>query len=67
MRRLHHLYLFFFVLSLTLVLASVFSGETNKQISELKFKLVKSEQDVATLEQNVSLCFCLIQSQLIDQ
>ncbi|XP_024918189.1 leucine-rich repeat flightless-interacting protein 2 isoform X6 [Cynoglossus semilaevis] len=27
--------------------------ETNKQISELKFKLVKSEQDVATLEQNV--------------
>uniref|UniRef100_A0A3Q2Q5D5 Leucine rich repeat (in FLII) interacting protein 1b n=1 Tax=Fundulus heteroclitus TaxID=8078 RepID=A0A3Q2Q5D5_FUNHE len=28
-------------------------GDANRQISELKFKLVKSEQEVATLEQNV--------------
>ncbi|CAK6984050.1 PREDICTED: leucine-rich repeat flightless-interacting protein 2-like, partial [Scomber scombrus] len=27
--------------------------DTNRQISELKFKLVKSEQEVAALEQNV--------------
>uniref|UniRef100_A0A3B3U1W6 Leucine-rich repeat flightless-interacting protein 2-like n=1 Tax=Poecilia latipinna TaxID=48699 RepID=A0A3B3U1W6_9TELE len=29
--------------------------DANRQISELKFKLVKSEQEVTTLEQNVSL------------
>lgn len=29
-------------------------GDTNRQISELKFKLVKSEQEVTALEQNVS-------------
>uniref|UniRef100_A0A3Q4H1U3 LRRF2 protein n=1 Tax=Neolamprologus brichardi TaxID=32507 RepID=A0A3Q4H1U3_NEOBR len=28
-------------------------GDANRQISDLKFKLVKSEQEVTTLEQNV--------------
>jgi len=31
------------------------SGDANRQISELKFKLVKSEQEVTALEQNVSV------------
>lgn len=34
----------------------ILSGEANRQISELKFKLVKAEQEVTALEQNVSLC-----------
>lgn len=29
------------------------AGDANRQISDLKFKLVKSEQEVAALEQNV--------------
>lgn len=38
---------------------SCFSGDANRQISELKFKLVKSEQEVTALEQNVSIfIFC---------
>lgn len=30
------------------------AGDANRQISDLKFKLVKSEQEVTALEQNVS-------------
>jgi hypothetical protein len=30
------------------------TGDANRQISDLKFKLVKSEQEVTALEQNVS-------------
>lgn len=29
-------------------------GDANRQSSELKFKLIKSEQEVTSLEQNVS-------------
>uniref|UniRef100_A0A8B9PGQ9 Leucine-rich repeat flightless-interacting protein 2 n=1 Tax=Apteryx owenii TaxID=8824 RepID=A0A8B9PGQ9_APTOW len=31
--------------------------DANRQISEYKFKLSKAEQDITTLEQNVSICF----------
>lgn len=30
-------------------------GDANRQISEYKFKLSKAEQEMATMEQNVSL------------
>ncbi len=30
------------------------SGDANRQINDLKFKLVKSEQEVTAFEQNVS-------------
>lgn len=33
----------------------IFSGDASRLISDLKFKLVKSEQDVTALEQNVSV------------
>lgn len=43
-----------------------FLGDANRQFSDLKFKLVKSEQEITALEQNVSdlwifvyLFFCL--------
>lgn len=31
----------------------IIAGDANRQISDLKFKLAKSEQEVAALEQNV--------------
>lgn len=37
--------------------AILYLGDANRQISEYKFKLSKSEQDITTLEQNVST-FC---------
>lgn len=38
-----------------------FIGDPNRQVSDLKFKLVKSEQDITALEQNVSISsFCLL-------
>ncbi len=48
------------------------TGDANRQISDLKFRLVKSEQEVTTLEQNVSvntdnfsLLYLQIQSHII--
>lgn len=32
-----------------------FAGDASRQLSDLKFKLVKSEQEVTALEQNVSV------------
>jgi hypothetical protein len=32
----------------------LFSGEANKQLGDYKFKLQKAEQDVSTLQANVS-------------
>lgn len=34
--------------------AKFFPGDANRQISDFKFKLVKAEQEVTALEQNVS-------------
>lgn len=35
-------------------ICQMFPGDSNRQISDLKFKLVKAEQEVTALEQNVS-------------
>lgn len=32
----------------------LFSGDAGRQINDLKFKLVKSEQEITALEQNAS-------------
>lgn len=37
-----------------------FAGDSNRQISDLKFKLVKAEQEVTALEQNVKLTRVII-------
>lgn len=31
-----------------------FIGDANRQVNDLKFKLVKAEQEITALEQNVS-------------
>lgn len=41
------------VLNKILLSCFINAGDANRQISDLKFKLVKSEQEVAALEQNV--------------
>lgn len=35
------------------MLLCTFAGDANRQINDLKFKLVKAEQEVTALEQNV--------------
>lgn len=32
----------------------LFSGDASRQVNDLKFKLVKSEQEITALEQNAS-------------
>lgn len=39
--------------------SAILSGDANRQISDLKFKLAKSEQEITALEQNVSFLFVL--------
>lgn len=34
-------------------MAYAFAGDSNRQVSDLKFKLVKGEQEITALEQNV--------------
>lgn len=34
--------------------SAILLGDANRQISDLKFKLAKSEQEITALEQNVS-------------
>lgn len=43
-----------FVQQLKNIFAQPFPGDSHRQISDLKFKLVKAEQEVTALEQNVS-------------
>lgn len=43
-----------FVQQLKNIFAQSFPGDSNRQISDMKFKLVKAEQEVTALEQNVS-------------
>lgn len=39
--------------------SAILLGDANRQISDLKFKLAKSEQEITALEQNVSSRFVL--------
>ena len=49
----YRIYMFIYIIYKRAVLCP--SGDANRQISDLKFKLVKCEQEVTTLEQNVSV------------
>lgn len=39
--------------------SAILLGDANRQISDLKFKLAKSEQEITALEQNVSFLLVL--------
>lgn len=39
--------------------SAILLGDANRQISDLKFKLAKSEQEITALEQNVSFWLVL--------
>lgn len=43
-----------FLCSQTYCFSAFFIGDANRQISEYKFKLSKAEQEIGTMEQNVS-------------
>lgn len=51
-------FLYFF--QLICAFSEYFPGDSNRQISDLKFKLVKAEQEVTALEQNVKLTRVII-------
>lgn len=40
--------------------SAILLGDANRQISDLKFKLAKSEQEITALEQNVSSWLVLL-------
>lgn len=46
--------LMFYCLLKLFAFAQIFPGDSSRQISDMKFKLVKAEQEVTALEQNVS-------------
>lgn len=45
----------------------LFSVEAQRQVQDYKFKLKKAEQDITTLEGNVSTVYIRIKSHLISQ
>lgn len=45
--------------------SAILLGDANRQISDLKFKLAKSEQEITALEQNVSFWLCSVCSGMV--